>query len=431
MAERTKAAMDNAGLTRPTLGRIIRHYLDLLGWEQKDLANAIPAVTSPVMSNWCKDQRRPTRDNLWQIAEQLGKRAQSLPKAKGRSPQDRFHASTILVELLRAGGYDMGGEREGYDVAWERYRGAVPSGEAELRVGWAAAPPYMPSAKGEPVQKSLCGRIADRVVRQLDAEPRYEETTWSDLIPGLERGAFDLIAPVLMRVPTRSSQALFSDGIGLLSGYRVLYPAKRRKDAVEHPESSSENDVIRADRIKVLPVAGEVGQLFRRLYGSGAEQFSVAELGEDTEVFLDSAASKLLDLADGGRVPCLITEIVTCEVLATNSGGNLASADLPHDVRMWFPLAFAVHPNERRLCDAVNVALGNLRDSGILHEWFCQLLDPFQEKAGPHPALLVDPDFPRVPLTIGEWLKANRANVQSLVGGKKARESTRSHSQRK
>src|SRR3989344_3027339 len=101
---------------RPTLGNTLGRYLKRIGMEQQELAAALN-VSDAVVSNWRTDKRRPTRGNLWQIAEVLAQAAGS----GGRST-DRLDAASILLALLHAGDYETGTDDEGYDVVFERYR---------------------------------------------------------------------------------------------------------------------------------------------------------------------------------------------------------------------------------------------------------------------------------------------------------------------
>src|SRR3989344_7599483 len=390
---------------RPTLGNTLGRYLKRIGMEQQELAAALN-VSDAVVSNWRTDKRRPTRGNLWQIAEVLAQAAGS----GGRST-DRLDAASILLALLHAGDYETGTDDEGYDVVFESYRrsmmnAVVPSEGPVLRVGWVKVPPYMASGDKDEVEQSICGRIADRVIRELGAEPQYEEVRWNALIPGLNTGRFDLIAPFMMRVPTRLSSVLFSNGIGILCGYRILFP----KRYAHFRKEGKDGKYLPEEKMRVMPITGETGKLFCR-FRPKARLIFAAELGGDEEMTsIDDAVEKLCDLRFEGEegVPCLITEIVTCERFVKQYKDTLASADLP--IPMYYPLAFAVHRKESRLCDLLNVAIQNLRDTGTLHKWFAELLPDFTDITTRPDAVLLNSDMPCAPVGLAEWLEMKGQN---------------------
>lgn len=378
-----------------TLGAAIGSYLKELGMEQGTLANEIGGgTTAAVVSNWVTGQRRPARDTIWTIAQVLGKAVQ---RRAGARRIVRADAISILLRLLHAGGYEADWEGR-YDVVWENYladrsRDYTP----KFRIGYAQAPPYIDKDK---LEGSICWRIASRLVRELHAEPVHILRSWSSLIDGLEDGEIDIIAPLLMRVPTRAPRVLFSDGIGLLSGYRALVRSQDK-------ERATKDGVLNPRAIEVMQIAGEVGQLFCLL---APEAKAMQRVDEKPDPDLQEAARSLLDITSSDRAPCMITEIITCFNIETEFRGQLASIPLPPDIPMWYPLAFACHPRERRLNDAINLTLDNLRNAGTLHDWFIQWSDELSHISGQE-IIRIDPTFPEYPKSLSRWAKWTKEHI--------------------
>ncbi len=183
--------------------------------------------------------------------------------------------------------------------------------------------------------------VAEAVAEKLGVDVKFEETQWDGIFAGLEAERFDVIANQVSINPERSEKYDFSDPYTISTGVIVV---------------AEDNDSITS---------------FESLAGKTTAQsltsnwFTMAEESGATVQAVEGWAQSVA-LVEQGRVDATINDNLTYLDYKKETGApGLKVAAETEDTS---ESAFAFKKGSGALVDAVNEALGELRDEGTLAE---------------------------------------------------------------
>jgi cystine transport system substrate-binding protein len=183
--------------------------------------------------------------------------------------------------------------------------------------------------------------IAEAVAEKLGLEVTFEETQWDAIFAGLEAGRFDLIANQVSINPEREEKYLFSEPYTVSPGVIVV------------PE---DDDSISS---------------FADLAGKTTAQSLTSnwyELAQDSGATVEAVEgwAQAVALLEQGRVDATINDELTFLDYENSNGPTglkiAAETDDPASS------AFALTKDKQALVDAIDDALAELRDEGVLAE---------------------------------------------------------------
>ena len=185
--------------------------------------------------------------------------------------------------------------------------------------------------------------LADAIAREMGVRAEFVQQDWSNLVPSLGRGTFDVAMNGLEVTPSRADAVLFTRPYFIFSAQLV---ARRDDPSVTSLES------LRGRRVGTLASSFS----FELLRESGVEV-----------VTYEGVEEPYADL-EGGRVDAVLLD----DIIAARYGLVRSTLRLVEDVDDGY-YAIAVRPSERDLRDAVDQALGRVAASGelrrILARW--------------------------------------------------------------
>jgi polar amino acid transport system substrate-binding protein len=204
--------------------------------------------------------------------------------------------------------------------------------------------PYVFSDPADPSR--LVGfevEIADAIAREMGVRAEFVQQDWSNLVPSLERGSFDVAMNGLEVTPARADSVLFTRPYFVFAAQLV---ARRGDESVTGLES------LRGRRVGTLASSFS----YDLLVASGAEIVSYEGVEEP-----------YADL-EQGRVEAVLLD----DIIASRYGLTKPSLRLVEDVADGY-YAIGVRRNEPDLRDAIDEALRTIAESGelrrILARW--------------------------------------------------------------
>jgi polar amino acid transport system substrate-binding protein len=242
--------------------------------------------------------------------------------------------SALFLLLLVASALTSCGGR--HETALERVRrtgvlrwgGDVQGGE-----------PYVFEDPGEPGR--LIGfevEVADAVAREMGVRAEFVQNDWSNLVPSLERGSFDVVMNGLEVTPARADTVFFTRPYFVFSAQLVT----RRDDA-----TATSLDALDGHRVGTL-----------------ASSFSWEILRERPleVVAYEGTEEPYADLR-AGRIDGVLLD----DIIATRYGLVHSELRLTEDVADGY-YAVACRQREPELCDAIDEALANIAARGELRQ---------------------------------------------------------------
>jgi polar amino acid transport system substrate-binding protein len=185
--------------------------------------------------------------------------------------------------------------------------------------------------------------VAEAIAAELGVRAEFVQNDWSNLVPSLERGSFDVILNGLEVTPSRSDTVLFTRPYFVFSAQLVA----RRDDA-----RTTSLDSLEGRRVGTLASSFSWDILRER-------QLEVVAYEGTEEPFADLRAGRL----DG---------VLLDDIIATRYGLVHRELHLVQDVADGY-YAVACRRRERALCDAIDEALAAIAQRGelrrILARW--------------------------------------------------------------
>ena len=203
---------------------------------------------------------------------------------------------------------------------------------------------YRPFSYHEDGSGELVGydvEVAEAVAEKLGLEVEFQETQWDAIFAGLDAGRFDVIANQVSINPEREEQYLFSEPYTVSPGVIVV---KEGDTSI-----SSFDDLAGKTTAQSL-----TSNWYELAQESGANV-------EAVEGWAQAVA-----LLEQGRVDATINDELTyLDYVNTNGQSGLEVAAETDDPSL---SAFALTKDKQALVDAIDEALAELRDEGVLAE---------------------------------------------------------------
>lgn len=203
---------------------------------------------------------------------------------------------------------------------------------------------YRPFSFHEDGSGDLVGydvELAEAVADKLGLEIEFQETQWDAIFAGLDAGRFDVIANQVSINPEREEQYLFSEPYTVSPGVIV----------VKEGDSSISSFDDLAGKTTAQSLTSNWYELAQE---SGANV-------EAVEGWAQAVA-----LLEQGRVDATINDELTfLDYVKTNGASGLEIAAETDDPSL---SAFALTKDKQDLVDAIDQALAELRDEGVLAE---------------------------------------------------------------
>lgn len=356
MKKKAKASEKKAGelndVYAPRFAKLLDEHLQRLGWDKTVLSEETEKISSisispAQLSRWAKGQRSVSRAMAIRAAVAISleyeKRCESGQFTGSTSGLD--YLDSTLQEFLNVAGYPGNLElSQPRNVVWNQIQKSK-----SIEVGYTSIPPWAVPGNEVPTGASI--EIARRVTMLLGLNVRWHEFDWSELPHAIRERRIDVVAPILMNMPSRLYEYRFSDpigtedkftfGLGLLASTSAFGAGV--KPSYEHISESYHLGFV----------AGEVGEIASSLL---AKKFEPQPL-KDIESALDWLSEP------NQSVPRVVaSESTTCEALAQRHKSTIVLLPPPAAwEKVRFGICFGVHPDEPKLAIAINHCLKLLR----------------------------------------------------------------------
>jgi L-cystine transport system substrate-binding protein len=183
--------------------------------------------------------------------------------------------------------------------------------------------------------------IAEAVAEKLDLEIEFQETQWDAIFAGLEAGRFDVIANQVSINPEREEKYLFSEPYTVSPGVIVV--------------PDDENSIASFDDLAGKTTAQSLTSNWYELAQQSGATVEAVE-----------GWAQAVELLRQGRVDATINDKLTFLDYENTDGPSglkiAAETDDPASS------AFALTKDKQALVDAIDEALAELRDEGVLAE---------------------------------------------------------------
>lgn len=320
-----------------------------------------PTRDIATINSWRNGTRQPGPREILTLSRAIADLFDEAATAQGE--KSSFDMFATLSDLLQAAQRRIPEHPDVSDLVADRVLEWNLDKPAEVKIAVLDAKPYIDSQGA-----GLCGQIAEFAVRLMGANPKLIPVTWESLSTSLQSRDVDLIPPFMFVMPVQMRDMSFSDPIGLSGTFRAVLPAKARDTATTAAGSTHGARVLRPEAVQVIPISGELGQLFCSLTQATFRRVHASTHADAQKILLDDAQN----LRAGERASVIITEAVVCEAICETSRDVLMVADLPQGTGMMSPLAFAVSRHEPRFLEVVNTAVMHMKSSGTMRHLFEQ-----------------------------------------------------------
>lgn len=371
-----RATRAREGVPRVTpFSKKIEAYLEALEISQKQLADTGLAAVS-VVSEWCSGNRIPNRAMVGEIAVILRDLATKkgwfengyFTRSKDGDVKKPKILSLTLVDLINDLQISAGHEPNvsPRNLIWEQRVNGPQPGEAFLKVGFVATPPYASVGGG-----GLCLDVARRVFGWLGLEVRIMEfSDWNELLVALRDRDIHVIAPLLFRSAHYRTRGIeFSDGIGIRMSHVALLPPGINDLLVS--EGHAFKDASDPEATRLNPSAFRRMEFIKYMGGSSSMLYGqIAPRPQFYDLPHPSRASAIEALYESptiaGKLRCLLGSIGMVSDLQSTKKFDWAF--LPYGVDFPADLAFGIDPQECELLKSINLSLYEMRHSGSLAE---------------------------------------------------------------
>lgn len=248
-------------------------------------------------------------------------------------------AASAAVIALAACSSGSDGGAGGSSAAGDEY-GLVSGGTLTV----ATEGTYRPFSFHEEGSGDLVGydvEVAEAVAEKLDLDIEFQETQWDAIFAGLDAGRFDVIANQVSINPEREEKYLFSTPYSVSPGVVVV--------------NEGDDSISSLDDLAGKTTAQSLTSNWYTL---------AQEAGANVEAV--EGWAQAVSLLEQGRVDATINDKLTyLDYVATNGQSGLAVAAETDDAS---ESAFALTKDKAALQAAIDEALAELRDEGVLAE---------------------------------------------------------------
>jgi cystine transport system substrate-binding protein len=263
-----------------------------------------------------------------------------MPLARTRTIVGLAAASAAVIALAACSSGDSGsGSGSGADAAGDEY-GLVQAGTLTV----ATEGTYRPFSYHEDGAGDLVGydvEVAEAVAEKLGLEIAFEETQWDAIFAGLDAGRFDVIANQVSITPEREEQYLFSEPYTVSRGVIVV--------------NEGDTSISSFDDLEGKTTAQSLTSNWNEL---------ATESGANVEAVEGWAQS--VALLQQGRVDATINDELTfLDYVNTTPDAAIEVAAETEDTS---ESAFAFTQDKEALVEAIDEALAELREEGVLAE---------------------------------------------------------------
>jgi cystine transport system substrate-binding protein len=249
-------------------------------------------------------------------------------------------ASAALLALAACSSGDSGsGSGAGADAAGDEY-GLVQAGTLTV----ATEGTYRPFSFHEDGSGDLVGydvEVAEAVAEKLGLEVSFQETQWDAIFAGLDAGRFDVIANQVSITPEREEQYLFSAPYTVSRGVVVV--------------NEGDTSISSFDDLEGKTTAQSLTSNWYEL---------ATESGANVEAV--EGWAQAVSLLQQGRVDATVNDQLTF-LDYVNSTPD-AAIEVAAETDETSESAFALTQDKEALVAAIDEALAELRDEGVLAE---------------------------------------------------------------
>jgi cystine transport system substrate-binding protein len=261
-----------------------------------------------------------------------------MPLARTRTILGLAAASAAVIALAACSSGESG-SGSGPDAAGDEY-GLVQAGTLTV----ATEGTYRPFSYHEDGAGDLVGydvEVAEAVAEKLGLEIAFEETQWDAIFAGLDAGRFDVIANQVSITPEREEQYLFSAPYTVSRGVIVV--------------NEGDTSISSFDDLEGKTTAQSLTSNWNEL---------ATESGANVEAVEGWAQS--VALLQQGRVDATINDELTfLDYVNTTPDAAIEVAAETEDTS---ESAFAFTQDKEALVEAIDEALAELREEGVLAE---------------------------------------------------------------
>jgi cystine transport system substrate-binding protein len=249
-------------------------------------------------------------------------------------------ASAALLALAACSSGDSGsGSGAGADAAGDEY-GLVQAGTLTV----ATEGTYRPFSFHEDGSGDLVGydvEVAEAVAEKLGLEVSFQETQWDAIFAGLDAGRFDVIANQVSITPEREEQYLFSAPYTVSRGVVVV--------------NEGDTSISSFDDLEGKTTAQSLTSNWYEL---------ATESGANVEAV--EGWAQAVSLLQQGRVDATVNDQLT--FLDNVNTTPDAAIEVAAETDETSESAFAFTKDKEALVEAVDEALAELKDEGVLAE---------------------------------------------------------------
>lgn len=247
-------------------------------------------------------------------------------------------ASAAVIALAACSSGDSG-SGSGADAAGDEY-GLVQAGTLTV----ATEGTYRPFSYHEDGSGDLVGydvEVAEAVAEKLGLEVVFQETQWDAIFAGLDAGRFDVIANQVSITPDREEQYLFSEPYTVSRGVIVV--------------NEGDTSISSFDDLEGKTTAQSLTSNWNEL---------ATESGANVEAV--EGWAQAVALLQQGRVDATINDQLTfLDYVNTTPDAAIEVAAETDDTSL---SAFALTQDKEALVEAIDEALAELREEGVLAE---------------------------------------------------------------
>lgn len=343
LADSVKPMIDLVKKDTPGLVSVIEKYLLQAQWTKEQLMAAI-GVGETQLYRWGRGDSMPRKATVNRICVTLARR---LDELHGDELHDPFPATDLidamLNELLQASGFSASVRGVSGDDCLTRI-----AKDNVWKLGYTEVPEWaIPPARktGRPTGKAI--DYAEKIGALMGLETDWTYFGFEDMPLAIRERKIDGIAPLMVVLPGRLFDYRFSAACGRSKfTLSALIPSEFRKQ-YEKIEDLPQKFV------EILYVKGELGEWGCKMFESTYDSKSFSDS--------DKAIAYMKAMVENREktIPVFLLDNITAHylknILSKERGLELSEIEVP--IKLETHNAFAFHPDERKLSEAVDVAI--------------------------------------------------------------------------